>query len=461
MKSDSVPGDLLRSLKNVTGFNEQTFVQAHESQRQVVSVRINPHKVKNAGELFDRHTNVPWSTMGYYLPQRPSFILDPALHGGAYYVQEASGMFLEQCLMQTGDLHAAINVLDLCAAPGGKSTLLQSLISFESLLVSNEVIKSRAAVLIENLTKWGGSNVIITNNDPRDFSRLPAFFDVMVVDAPCSGSGLFRRDPEAIKEWSRDAVHTCSLRQQRILADAYDCLKQNGVLIYSTCSYSPEEDERIADWLMSNYHLETVKIKTDPGWNIIECRSETHKAYGYRFFPDKLEGEGLYIACFIKKDGSQKEVFKTKKPLIEKASPAERALAAHWVNSSDPLSFYRHKEQLFALPAHLENDLFELRASMNIKKAGVAIGKPLKDELLPDHELALAGIVSDKLPVISLKKEDALQYLRKEEVTVAGMHKGWALVQYNGLNLGWVKVLSSRINNYYPKEWRILKTGNA
>ena len=233
----SVPGELLHSLKNVEGFDEKSFLHVHEHRKPVVSVRINPEKITAAP--FGGAEKIPWSSTGYYLPERPSFTLDPLLHAGAYYVQEASSMFLEQCLRQTTDLSSPLKVLDLCAAPGGKSTLIQSFISNESLLVSNEVIKTRVAVLVENLSKWGNENVIATNNDPRDFARLNGFFDVLVIDAPCSGSGLFRRDPDAISEWSVAAVETCSMRQQRILSDSYACLKQNGILIYSTCSYSP------------------------------------------------------------------------------------------------------------------------------------------------------------------------------------------------------------------------------
>lgn len=461
MKSERVPHELLRSLQSVTGFDEEKFVEVHDHSTQIVSVRINPQKISAPDELFPGMEKVPWSSTGYYLPERPAFIFDPMLHAGAYYVQEASGMFLEQCLKQTVDLAQNIRVLDLCAAPGGKSTLIQSLISSDSLLVSNEVIKSRAAVLLENITKWGGSNVMVTNNDPRDFGRLPGFFDVVVVDAPCSGSGLFRRDHEAVEEWSTDAVQTCSLRQQRILADAYDCLKQNGVLIYSTCSYSPEEDEQIADWVLSNYDVESMKIAIDPGWNIIETESNLHKSHGYRFFPDKLKGEGFYISCFRKKDGMEAEVFKPKKSIIEKVSSAERLMVAKWITAGGLLSFFRFRDEIFALPTALENDLFRIQSNLHLRKAGVTIGKPLKDELLPDHDLALSGIVNRELPTISLKKEEALQYLRKEEVTISGTLKGWALVQYNQLNLGWVKILANRINNYYPKEWRILKSGNS
>jgi 16S rRNA C967 or C1407 C5-methylase (RsmB/RsmF family) len=234
-----LPPQLLRSLQGIPGFDERTFVQVHESGEQVTSIRINPAKpLPTPDSRLPALSPVPWSSFGYYLAERPSFTFDPRFHAGAYYVQEASGMFLEQALKQTVDLSRSVKVLDLCAAPGGKSTHIQSLLSRESILVSNDVIRSRAAVLEENMTKWGAPNVVVTNNDPAHLARLPHYFDVLVIDAPCSGSGLFRRDPDAIGEWSENNVQLCSQRQQRIIADVWPALKPGGILIYSTCSYS-------------------------------------------------------------------------------------------------------------------------------------------------------------------------------------------------------------------------------
>jgi 16S rRNA C967 or C1407 C5-methylase (RsmB/RsmF family) len=277
-----LPSSLLRSLEQVKGFNQTAFEEVHTSGEQVVSVRMNPLKlsivngewsigngqlaigdqqnISTSLDVLQQHPStplraVPWSSSGYYLSQRPSFTLDPLLHAGAYYVQEASSMFLEQALKQSIDLAQPLLVLDLCAAPGGKSTLLQSIISNESLLVSNEVIQTRVNILKENIIKWGAGNVVVTNNDPSAFSKLHGLFDVLVIDAPCSGSGLFRRDAEAINEWSEDNVQLCSQRQQRILADAWHCLKEDGVLIYSTCSYSAEEDEEILDWIEERFKV--------------------------------------------------------------------------------------------------------------------------------------------------------------------------------------------------------------
>ena len=309
-----LPPSLLASLKNVKGFDLSAFTIAHKTQNQISSVRINPAKIFDINKsVLNVDSKVLWSSNGFYLKERPSFTIDPFFHAGAYYVQEASSMFLEEVLKQSCDLNASLKLLDLCAAPGGKSTLLQSLISNESLLVCNEVIKTRVNVLSENITKWGAVNTVVTNNDPKDFQRLPEYFDVIVADAPCSGSGLFRKDPDAINEWSVDNVVLCSQRQQRILADIIPALKPGGVLIYSTCSYSESENETIADWLLNENEYETVQIKLDSDWGIVETQSANNKAFGYRFYPDKIKGEGFFIAAFRKKgDCNNSEKIKTK-----------------------------------------------------------------------------------------------------------------------------------------------------
>ncbi|WP_225979924.1 RsmB/NOP family class I SAM-dependent RNA methyltransferase [Pseudobacter ginsenosidimutans] len=305
-----LPVALLQSLEGVPGYHREAFEAVHRSGEQVTSVRVNPAKASLlAGGLETYRISlpvsgkIPWTDNGYYLQERPFFTFDPLLHAGAYYVQEASSMFVEQAMRQTLDLNQSLRVLDGCAAPGGKSTHLQSLISADSLLVSNEVIKSRASILEENLVKWGGANVMVTNNDPADFSSLENFFDVLVIDAPCSGSGLFRREPEAIAEWSPHAVQLCSQRQQRILADYYPSLAEDGTLIYSTCSYSQEEDEQIIDWLLNNFELESLPLQLQADWNIVEVQSPERKGSGYRFFPDQVKGEGFFLAAFRKKDG--------------------------------------------------------------------------------------------------------------------------------------------------------------
>ena len=464
-----LPQQFLDSLAGIKGFNKESFIQVHESGEQVTSVRVNPFKPIGAREslLSDPLSiadcrlpiaaKIPWSSYGYYLTERPSFIFDPLLHAGAYYVQEASGMFVEQALKQTTDTSQPLRVLDLCAAPGGKSTLLQSLINDESLLVSNEVIKSRATILEENCTKWGGPNVVVTNADPATFARLENFFDVIVIDAPCSGSGLFRREPEAIAEWSEQNVHLCFQRQQRILADVFPALKQGGVLIYSTCSYSKQEDEDIADWIMDTFAVTGLQLATEPSWGIVEVASDKHQAPGYRFFPDKIKGEGFFISCFRKEEGGHATIRPPKKSLLQKASKHETAIIQPWLNSNKPVQLWKQKDQILAFPAIFEKELLTIVDQLYVRQAGTGIGKIAGNDLIPDHALAVSTIINDTIVAVSLKKEEAIQYLRKEEVSVSTALKGWTLVQYGAYNLGWIKVLQNRINNYYPANWRILK----
>src|SRR6476660_4214701 len=327
-----LPEKLLESLKGIEGFDREAFERVHESGEQVTSVRINRLKLA-IGDLVHHspyaiHNSVPWSQYGYYLSRRPSFTFDPLFHAGCYYVQEASSMFLEEALKQTVDLSQPLKILDLSAAPGGKSTHIQSLISKDSLLVSNEVIRSRGNILKDNIIKWGCDNVVVTNNDPKDFARLENYFDVIVVDAPCSGSGLFRRDPEALGEWSENNVRLCSQRQRRILADVWPSLKKEGVLIYSTCSYSMDEDEEIVRWMMEEFRIQNIEYRIGSGWNIVES------SVGYRFWPNKVEGEGFFIACIKKLDGETESEIRVRTKL-ELLSKKEMEIAKGWIKDTD------------------------------------------------------------------------------------------------------------------------------
>jgi len=444
-------------MKGLMGFDEEAFVRVHQTSNQVTSIRLNPKKYFNPSgqDNFPDKQAIPWSSQGFYLTGRPSFTLDPSLHAGAYYVQEASSMFLEQALKQIIELSNPLRILDLCAAPGGKSTLIQSIISENSLLVSNEVIQSRVNPLRENLVKWGGDNVLVTNNDPTSFSTIVDFFDVIVVDAPCSGSGLFRRDPSYIAGWSEDQVELCSRRQVRILADVWPCLKYGGILIYSTCSYSKQEDEDILDWLKDSLPMESLELILDPSWGIIGVQSEKHHAFGYRFYPDKIQGEGFFIACFRKTTGGQFSFPKNKKQPLEHLTRTETSLLDQWVGPSRPLSFFKHDNMVYAIPSSLLNDFIFLQSRAYLKKAGIRVGKFADKELIPDHELALSGICFKDIPSVELTREQALNYLRRKQINLDLESKGWMIVRYHGQNLGWVKVLDKRINNYYPKEWRI------
>ena len=446
-----LPELLLSSLKAVKGFDKESFEKIHSSGEQITSIRINPFKPSETkasplgGGLEE---TVPWSKYGYYLETRPSFTFDPLFHAGTYYVQEASSMFLEQALKQTVDLSRSLKVLDLCAAPGGKSTHVQSLISKDSLLVSNEVIRSRANVLKDNIIKWGCQNVIVTNNDPKDFARLENYFDVMIIDAPCSGSGLFRRDEEAMEEWSLNNVALCSQRQQRILADAWPALKKNGILIYATCSYSKEENEDIVNWLVSTLPVANCLLSIDQNWGIIESGG------GYRFWPDKVKGEGFFLACFRKTEGEENASLKIK----NKPDPATRReidILEKWV-TSEALHFIKYKDTVYAWPEHLANDFNLLLTNLRVMYSGTIIGEFFRDKMVPDHALAMSQLIN-KVEATVLNYDQAIEYLKRKDLHIEPRNKGWQLVTYEGNSLGWINALPNRINNYYPKELRILK----
>ena len=449
----NLPISLMNSLHDAAGFSRDAFIDVHQSNQQVTSIRFNPFK-KSACDDLQIESRVAWSSLGAYLNERPIFTLDPLFHGGSYYVQEASSMFLEQALKQTVELSHRIRVLDLCAAPGGKSTLIQSLLSEESMLVSNEVIKSRVNILQENMIKWGGKNVVITNNDARHFASLQNYFDVMVVDAPCSGSGLFRKDPDAIGEWSPENVTLCSQRQQRILADALPCLKKNGILIYCTCSYSMEEDEEILDWLKDSFEMNSLPLQLETSWGIVESLSRKNKCFGYRFYPDKLKGEGLFIAVLQKLEGKE-EAVKSRKSSLETLSKNEVSIVKNWIKDVHA-TIIKHGDEIISIPSSQFGEIPVLQKNLYLKQVGITIGKLTSKELIPDHALAMSDLVSPGIVTVSLNKESALQYLRKRDVFIDVGQRGWVLVSYCGINLGWIKHLGNRINNYYPKDWRIL-----
>lgn len=455
----SLPPAFTDTLQGLPGYRPGPFIEVHASGERITSVRLQPLKATNAAALFPRLTvtPVPWSHYGYYLSSRPSFTLDPQFHAGAYYVQEASSMFLEEALRQTANLQQPLKALDLCAAPGGKSTLMQAMLHPQSLLVANEVIKPRAALLADNIARWGAENVVVTNNDPRDFARLEEYFDVIVADAPCSGSGLFRRDPEAINEWSQENVMLCCQRQQRILADVLPALKPGGVLIYSTCSYAREEDEEVMDWLLENFELENCPLQLQPDWHIVETVSPQHRSHGYRFYPDQVKGEGFFIACFRKKGSAAAP--KKNRAHLSLLAPREAARITPWLKKDGEYVMMLHNGEVIVLTPAMAEELPLLQKNLYIRKAGVKAGQLTAKDLVPDHQLALSTCIAADLPAIELGLEDALRYLRKEDLQLGETIKGWALMRYSGMNIGWAKILPNRINNYYPKEMRILKAG--
>lgn len=449
--SSKLPSAFIRSLIEQYHIEEKEFLSSHESGEQLTSVRLNNLKPSAA---FINENVIPWCSQGRYLNERPSFTADPLFHAGCYYVQEASSMFLEHALRHAIDLRQDLRVLDLCASPGGKSTLVSSLISTESLLVSNEIIRTRVPVLADNITKWGPANTFVCNNDPRDFKRLEGYFDAVIVDAPCSGSGMFRKDPDAINEWSEGAVLLCSQRQQRILADVYPALKQEGTLIYSTCSYSKQENEDISDWLCETFDLSTIQIPIKNEWGIQETISDKHKCYGYRFYPHKVKGEGFFIAGFRKNSETVKPQIRRAKenPIKQKTED----IIKDWIMPSQDIKLLNLHDEYFAVNTCHEADLHYLQFNLYLKKSGIRLGKIMGKDLVPNHELALSLITSENIHRINLTREQAISYLKRADLKIDTDYRGWALICYEGQALGWAKMLDNRMNNYLPKELRIV-----
>ena len=433
---------------------EITAFMAALQEKPPVSIRFNPYKnFSSAENLENSRKKVPYTEGGYFLTERPIFTLDPAFHAGAYYVQEASSMFLAEALSQVLDLQQDITLLDLCAAPGGKTTLLASVLSENSFILANEVIKSRVEILKENVVKWGLSNIYVSNHDSEDFTGLNGFFDVVLIDAPCSGEGLFRKDERAIAEWSPENVLTCAARQKRILANAVKLLKPHGILLYSTCTYNDFENSDNVEWLLQNFDYQEIKLKLKPEWGI------TEKKHGYQFYPHKTVGEGFY-GCVLKRTGET--LFNNETPISVKPFGAIKLpkkqidLVSHWLKQPDKFAFFiKPNGQIFiVLKKHMEA-ISWMDSVLKRKSTGLEIGEFKGQDFIPSHNLALSVEISPNTEGVSLSKNEALHYLKKENIELENVPQGWVLAQYEGLNLGWMKVMKNRINNYLPKDFRI------
>jgi 16S rRNA C967 or C1407 C5-methylase (RsmB/RsmF family)/NOL1/NOP2/fmu family ribosome biogenesis protein len=421
-----------------------------------VSLRLNPRKLSSELDL----TPVPWTEHGYYLPERPLFTLDPWLHAGAYYVQEASSMLLEQALVQHLPTEVPVAALDLCGAPGGKSTHLSSLLPEGSLLVSNEVIRGRSHILSENLQKWG-SPALVTQSDPSAFAKLPEMFDVMVVDAPCSGEGLFRKDAAAIDEWSEGALQLCEERQRRILAEAWPALKPGGLLVYSTCTFHPGENERNLAWLARQHAIESLPLALDPTWGFEAVAS--NGLLGYYALPHRVRGEGFFLAVLRKGGGLGDERLRSPKRLPwTPLAKQNRASLAEWVEADAEALWLMNGDTCALLPGGFTGELAALWEGLRIVQPGLALAEVKKKDLRPAHALALSPqLRSGVFPTVDLPLDDAIAYLRKAELSTPLDVQGWCLLAYQGLPLGWGKALPRRMNNYYPPHWKIRMNHDA
>ena len=443
------------SMRQLLGDEYNAFREALLGE-PAVSIRLNRSKYT----AQPGYTPVPWATEAYYLAERPAFTFDPMFHAGCYYVQEASSMFVEQAVKQ--HLGPARVALDLCAAPGGKSTLLRSLLPDDCVLVSNEVMHPRAQVLAENITKWGHPHCIVTSNYPADFAPLGETFDLILVDAPCSGEGMFRKDEVAVAEWSPENVRVCWQRQRDILTDIWPTLRPGGLLIYSTCTFNTQEDEENVHWMIDELGAELLPICIDESWGITPSLVPD-VPHAYRFLPGRTRGEGFFLAALRRGgDTSAPEAprsGKTKKrdKKSKQSTVAVPTECKQWLANSDTYIYKVIGTEVVALPSDMEALHSLLTEQFYLLKAGITLAELKGHDALPAHNLAMStALRTGAFTRCELTYVEALRYLRREAITLpADTPRGFVLVTYRDVPLGFVKNLGNRANNLYPNEWRI------
>jgi 16S rRNA C967 or C1407 C5-methylase (RsmB/RsmF family)/NOL1/NOP2/fmu family ribosome biogenesis protein len=422
--------------------NHEILLSSLDSESPI-SVRLNPNKPQVLNHL-EFAEQVPWCSTGYYLESRPKFTLDPLFHAGCFYPQEAGSMYIES-VFKSLDLSDSPAVLDLCAAPGGKSTLLASLLNNKGVLVSNEVIRSRAYILAENVTKSGYSNCLVSNNDPKDFSTLKGSFDVILIDAPCSGEGMFRKDLKSRAEWSEENANMCSARQKRIVMDVWDSLKENGYIIYSTCTFNPDENENNIDWLLNELDCEIVQVP------LFENAIPDSKKYGVYFLPGFTKSEGFYCCVLRKKE----KVNLNSKIKLENLSILKSIdnISSFTKNSSNSF-FWNENETIYGSTELTFNFYRQHLKKLKWMKIGVKLGENTKKGCTPDIELALNPSLINDENSIELTEKQALKFLHGDTFELnasSGIH----LLSFKNQPIGFIKHLGNRFNNLYPKEWRI------
>ncbi|MEA5128368.1 MAG: rRNA cytosine-C5-methyltransferase [Proteiniphilum sp.] len=448
--------DFISSIRPLLGNETESFLSALSGDASV-SFRQNPSKVvRNPMEPVIPCKRVPWSQWGFYLEERPAFTFDPFFHAGYYYVQEASSMFVEYVAREL--VNEPVMCLDLCAAPGGKSISLLSVLPEGSLLVSNELVRQRAHVLSETMSKFGHPNVMVTNNRAKDFSAFPHLFDLVLVDAPCSGEGMFRKDEMAVEEWSRQNVEMCAVRQRDILNDIWPALKPGGLLIYSTCTYNTSENEENAIWIADELGAEFVNMEIEKGWGI--SSSFDKRVNGYRFFPHKTRGEGLFVTLLRKPGSETKETVLSRSRAKNQRKPSlfvkDRTAYTPLLLHPDSFHFIERDNRIVALPAQYSEILVALGGQLKVVSMGIEIGEKKGKDFIPSHALAMSRELHfGAFPMVEVTYEEAISYLRREAVSFTDAPKGYVILVYKGEPLGFVKNLGNRANNLYPHEWRI------
>ena len=441
-----------------------------ETEPSPTSIRLNPFKTAADvdGALLDGA--VPWcASTGRYLVSRPAFTFDPLLHAGAYYVQEAGSMFVDHVVRSL--IKSPVTMLDLCAAPGGKSTALRAALPEGSLLFSNEPVRTRAQVLGENMQKFGHEDVVVTNNYPRDYRKARLQFDAILADVPCSGEGMFRKDDGARAEWSVQNVDNCWRLQREIIEDIWQCLRPGGLLIYSTCTFNAHEDEENVEWIASELGAEFVEVPVCESWGITPA--VVGNAPVYRFMPGVSRSEGLFLAVLRKGGTHDGGVGLQLDTSVSDNAKCRRRSARGMDNRPvklPPIPVPLRSASDFALRAIGDTfhaipkrwvDMFDAAAgALRVLHAGVGIGTQKGRDIIPAHSLALSRqLAADAFPRVGIDYARAIAYLRKETVTLPpDTPRGFVVLTYCGVPVGFEKNIGNRANNLYPQEWRIKST---
>lgn len=441
--------DFIARTKQLFGTDRFLSFESALDRAPFVSVRYN--RSKSLVETGD--DKVQWASDACYLAERPLFTADPLFHAGCYYVQEASSMFLEQVVKQY--INTPVRMLDLCAAPGGKSTHLLSVLPKGSLLVANEPMPLRAKVLAENIIKWGQPSAMVVKNEPKDFARFRDFFDVILVDAPCSGEGMFRKDAFALEQWSVGNVNLCAKRQREILADVWDALRPGGLLIYSTCTFNREEDEDCVAWAAQELGADVLPLEVSPEWGITPNLAGDGNAV-YRFIPGYTRGEGFFLAVMRKGGYKPASTPRVSRMQLVPAKVREQIVA--WLKQPECFDFVLQGETVVGIPKQHADAMNALSSKLNVLHAALPIATLKNNKLLPVHELAMSVQLNpDAFVRVEVEREKALMYLHREALAFPDAPMGILLLTYKGTPIGFAKNVGNRANNLYPAEWRIRK----
>ena len=442
-----LPEDFIGQLRGLLPDEWQSLAEAITSSEPSVAVRVNEARGVRVPEGA---RCVPWCDQGFYLSDRPAFTFDPDWHAGRYYVQDASSMFVTHVIRHF--IHEPVRYLDLCAAPGGKTTAAIQALPSRSMVVANEIVPPRARVLADNVIRWGNPRCVVTSNAPAHFGKFDSFFDVIATDVPCSGEGMMRKDDEAVGQWSPSLVEQCAQRQREILTDVWPALRPGGLLIYSTCTYNRKENEEIADFIVSEFGATSLEVPVESSWNI-------HAAIGsdchcYRFMPHRVDGEGLFMAVFRKDGDAPRQDIRIKEKTLKNADETVK----NWLSSPNEFVIEQHSDLFVAVPQDIRREVAALRASLNVLHAGVELASVMGRKSVPHHALAMSMARADgAFPVCEVDYPTALRYLRGESITVDAP-RGYVLVVHQGAVLGFANNLGNRANNLYPKSQRILST---